>query len=293
MALVLRELKFIFVLGEGEFGESGQNQLEISGLRATTDIIYSGGNGMGTIEAAIYGMSLSHMNQLSTLGMIYTQKRRNSLTVLAGDQVGGMATVYQGQIINAWPDMNGMPDVPFRVTGGAGLLDALAPAQTISIRGGADVATILSGLAVQMKLRFKNNGVSVKMPNQYYAGSARSQAQAIVRDAGIEWNAGANGEMVIWNAGQSRTEAAILVSKTTGMVGYPSYTSNGIMLRNVFNASMGLGSRIKVETTLKLYPASGEFVVYGLNHHLDCRVPRGRWFSDVQAAPPGSGPFTP
>lgn len=293
MALVQRELKFIFVLGEGDFGQTGQNQLEISGLRATVDVIYAGGNAMGTLDAAVYGMSLSHMNALSTLGMIYTQKRRNSVTVLAGNKVDGMGTVFQGQIINAWPDMNGMPDVPFRVSAGTGLLDALAPSQTISVRGGADVATLLSGLAVQMGLRFENNGVSVKMPNQYYAGSARSQVQAIVRDSGIEWNAGANGVLAIWNAGQSRGGSTILVSKNTGMISYPTYTSNGIMLRNLFNASMGLGSRIKVETTLKLYPADGEFVVYGLNHHLDCRVPRGRWFSDVQAAPPGSGPFTP
>lgn len=295
MSLNRRIIKTTFVLGEGTFGTTGSNQVDLPELRASADVMYAGGSAMGTLELAIYGMTLSHMNELSTLGMIYTQKRRNSVTVSAGDAVAGVATVFQGQIINAWPDMRGAPDVPFRVTAGTGLLDALAPVSPISIKGSADVATILSGLAVQMGLRFENNGVSVKMPNQYYAGSARSQALAIIRDAGIEWNGGANGVLAIWMPGQSRVGggATILISKETGMDSYPTYTSNGIMLRTLFNSSIGLGSKITVKTTLKLYPANGDFVVYGLNHHLDTLTPRGRWHSDVQAAPPGAGPFTP
>ena len=293
MALVRRLIKSSFVLGTGDFGTQGQNQLDISGLRTMVDVIYAGGNAMGTMELAIYGMTLSHMNALSTLGMIYTQKRRNSVTVSAGNETDGYATVFQGTITSAWPDMQGMPDVPFRVSAATGLIDALAPVDPVSVKGSADAATLLSGLANKMGLRFENNGVNVKLSNAYYPGSARSQAQAIIRDAGIEWNTGTNGVLAIWNPGQPRGGTSILISKDTGMVTAPVYTSNGIIVRTLFNPSMGLGSKIHVDTILKLYPATGDFVVYGLNHHLDCLMPKGRWFSDVQAAPPGSGPFTP
>jgi hypothetical protein len=282
-----RTIKVTFVLGEGSFGNTGSNQIDLPVLRTTADVIYAGGNARGTLDMCIYGMTLSQMNQLSTLGFVYTQKRRNSVTVIADD-----ATVFQGDITNAWPDTQGAPDVPFRVEAHTGLISALAPAQVTSIKGTADVAAMLSGLALQMNLRFENNGVSVKMPNPYYAGSARSQALAIVRDAGIEWNGGANGVLAIWNPGQSRVGDPVLVSKETGMVGYPTYTSNGVFLRTLFNPSMGLGTNIEIKTDLKL-PCDGNWVVYGLNHHLDCLVPRGRWFSDIQAAPKGSGPYTP
>lgn len=298
MAFVRRILKATFVLGEGDFGGGGQNQVDLPALRATADVVYAGGNAMGTLEMSIYGMPLSQMNALSTLGMIYTQQRRNSITVTAGDEddsggsVSGMATVFQGTIRTAWPDMQAAPDVPFRVSAATGLIDAIAPSKTISISGTAAAETMLSGLAVQMGLRFENNGVSVKLPNPYYAGSARSQALAIVQDAGIEWNAGANGVLAIWPAGQARTAASILISKTTGMDGYPSYTSNGVMLRTLFNPSLGLGNSVEIQTDLKL-PYAGKWSVYGLNHHLDCMVPNGRWFSDVQAAPFGSGVYTP
>lgn len=293
MGLVQRLIDATFVLGTGNFGTQGQNQLDLSGLRTMVDVTYAGGNAMGTLDMAIYGMTLSQMNTISTLGMVYTQKRRNSITVGAGDAAAGMATVFQGIIINAWPDMNGMPDVPFRVSAGTGLLDALAPVKPISVKGGADAATLLSGLATQMGVKFENNGVSVKLQNAYYAGTAREQAQQIVKDAGIEWNTAANGTLAIWMPGSNRASGSILVSKTTGLIRYPTYTSNGIKLDVRFNPSIGLGSKITVQTSLKLYPADGEFVVYSLNHHLDSLVPRGRWFSEVQAAPPGAGPFTP
>lgn len=298
MAFVKRVIKATFVLGEGSFGDTGSNQVDLPVLRTTADVVYAGGNAMGTLEMSIYGMTLSQMNQLSTLGMIYTQQRRNSVTITAGEEddsgasVSGMATVFQGTIRNAWPDMQGAPDVPFRVSAATGLIDAIAPATSISVSGTADVATLLSGLAVQMKLRFENSGVSVKLANPYYSGSARSQALAIVQDAGIEWNAGANGVLAIWTAGQSRNGAPILISKETGMDGYPSYTSNGILMRTLFNPPLGLGNSIEIKTDLKL-PYAGKWSVYGLNHHLDCMVPRGRWFSDIQAAPFGSGVFTP
>lgn len=294
VALTQKSIQATVVLGEGDFGQAGQNQIVLPILRSTVDINLAGGSAMGVMDMSIYGMTLSQMNTLSTLGMVITQQRRNSITVDVGDEGSTLATIFQGQIINAYPDMNGMPDVPFRIYAGAGLLEALAPVKPISIRGGAEVAAILSGLAIQMKLRFENNGVNVRMPNQYYSGSARDQAQAIVADAGIEWNAGVNGVLAIWNAGQSRGGTVIEVSKTTGMVTYPSYTSKGIMVRTKFNPLMGLGSRIKVQTDLKLYPADGEFVINGLNHHLACQVPNGPWFSDIQASPPGSGAyFTP
>jgi hypothetical protein len=293
MTFVQRKLKSTFVLGTGNFGAQGQNQLELSGLRSSADVIYAGGLGAGTLDLAIYGMTLSHMNQLSTLGMVYTQIRRNSITLDAGDDTNGMATVFQGTILNAWPDMNGMPNVPFRVSAQVQMVNAIAPSKTISIKGTGDVATILSGLATQMGIKFENNGVQVKLQNVYYSGTAFEQAQQIVQHAGIEWNAAAGGTLAIWNSGKSRGGTAILISKDTGLVRYPTATSNGISLSVLWNPSIGLGTLIKVTTSLALNSGTGEFTVYGLDHHLDAYTPGGRWFSDIKAAPPGTGPFTP
>ena len=100
--------------------------------------------------------------------------------------------------------------------------------------------------------------------------------------------------MKIGPAGKSASDSTILVTKNTGMIGYPTATSNGIALRNLWNPSIGLGGKINVKSNLKLNSASGVFVVYGLDHHLDSLVPHGRWFSDIKAAPSEfPGTYTP
>lgn len=289
MAFVERLIDVIFVLGEGNFGQAGQNTVTISGLRASATVANAGGRSMGTLDARIYGMRLATMNKLSTLGMVVTAQRKNSVTLLAYNRGEVPATVFQGTINNAWAEFSGAPDVPFHVVAQTGLFDAVQPAQALSIKGSADVGQMISGLAVQMGVAFENNGVTAKLANPYYSGSPRQQALQIVQDAGIMWNGVQNGILAIWNPGGSRGGTVPLVSPTTGMIGYPTYTANGLSVKTLFNPSIGLGTKIKIDSSLT--PACGEWVVYKIDHHLETKVTRGEWQSILLAAPPGLGPF--
>ncbi len=285
MALAKRRMKFTFDLGEGGFGQGGANQVSLDGHRATATIVKAGGNSMGTAQLQIYGMTLEQMNQLSTLGMVITATRKNTVTVSAGDDGSGVSIVFIGQITNAWGNFQAAPQVPFHVEAHVGSFDAVKPVAASSFKGQADVAVMLSGLATQMGKRFQNNGVNVKLSNSYYPGSARDQALAIVSAAGIEWNGLDQDELVIWPAGGSRGGESVMISPRTGMIGYPAFTSQGIMVRSTFNRSVGLGSKIVVESALT--PANGEWIVYGLDHKLDTLVPGGDWSTNMSAARPG------
>lgn len=286
MAFKERLLKATFVLGQGTFGDSGKNQSTLAGLRMSARINRAGGPGMSTMSLDVWGMTSSMMNQLSTLGMVATTLRRNSVTVEAGDS-DGMSTVFQGTITDGHPDFAGAPDVPFRVQAHTGLIDSVAPSDPHSYPNGTDAAKVLASIATKMGVQFENNGVSVALPEgTYYSGSLRNQALQVVKDAGITWNGMEDGTLAIWMPGQSRGGSAPLVSPETGLVGYPSYTSNGIALRTIFNPAIGFGKKIVVKSSLPA--ASGTFVLYDLNHTLECKLPHGAWFSDLQAAPPGT-----
>lgn len=287
MSFVKRLINLSFALGEGAFGESGSNSVELSGLRVSAKVIKAGGPSMGTVSMRVYGMTLSQMNKLSTLGMMPTLVRRNTVTITAGDKESGMGTVFIGTITNAWADFAGAPDVPFHVEAHTGLIEAVAPAEPTAYRGSADVAVVMAGLATRMGIAFENNGVSVMLSNPYFPGSARDQAKAAAEAAGIEWIID-NGKLAIWNAGQARGSSAPLISPETGMKGYPSYTSKGIMVGTLFNPSIGYGGKITVKSSLE--PANGEWVVYKLDHDLDSLVPKGAWFSNIEAARVGLGP---
>lgn len=283
MAFKERFINVTFTLGEGSFGNSGANTEKIEGHRISAKITKAGGPSMGTLEMQVFGMSLSQMNKLSTLGLMPTLVRRNVVTVEAGDS-DGVGTVFIGTITNAWADFKSAPEVAFYVEAHTGLLESVKAVAPSSFTGPTDVGVIMSSLATTMGLAFENSGVSVKLSNPYFPGSARDQTRACAEAANIEWIID-NGKLAIWPKGGARGGAVPLLSPATGLVGYPSYTSKGVILSCEFNPNVGYGGKIQVESSLT--PAKGEWIVFALNHDLAANMPNGPWFSEIQAARPG------
>jgi hypothetical protein len=77
---------------------------------------------MGALDLTVWGLNMSVMNQLTTLGLRAQMIRRNLVTLEAGDTEGGVAAVYQGTIKDAWIDFESMPSVAFRVLCFSGLM---------------------------------------------------------------------------------------------------------------------------------------------------------------------------
>jgi hypothetical protein len=199
VAFTKKILRFTFDLaGDKTFGNSGSNRLTVSGLRATVDVTQQGSFASGNANITIYGMTLSQMNRLSTLGQEITWVRRNVVTVEAGDE----STVYQGIIVEAYADASSMPEVSFRIEANVGLGYAVQPIPPTTVKGPGDVATILSGLARQCKppLHFSNQGVTSKvLYDPYFPGTVLDQIHQVADHAGINHTIdGATQTLVIW-----------------------------------------------------------------------------------------------
>jgi hypothetical protein len=280
LALTQKLLTFQFNLANGNFG-SGGNAMTISGLRATAKISKAGSAGMSQVEAAIYGMTLSQMNQLTTFGLNITQTGKNSLIVQAGESGGSLSTVFQGTIIEAWMDASGMPDVVFRVFANAGSIEAVqTPSPPTSVKGQADVAKMMSSLASTLGLTFENNNVNVQLANPYFPGSLRTQALQIAKAAGIEWIID-NGTLAIWPAGKARQGGGTLISKDTILVGYPGFNSKGVVLKTLFDPTLKYGAPIQVQSDIT--PACGTWTIYSMDYNLASMVPNGPWFCIISA----------
>ena len=261
------------------FEGTDSNTVTLEGLRISATIQKAGGPSDCTMNMVIYGMTLSQMNQLSTLGMQINLIPQNSVTVSAGDEDSGMGTVFVGSILAAYADFNQSPEVPFYISAHTGLLQAVLPAEASSFQGSADVATIMSGLATKMGLTFENNGATGKLQNPYFSGSLRNQVHEVARAANISHVIDLQ-KLAIWPKNGSRGGQIPVLSKTTGMKGYPSYTAYGISVESVFNRNIAFGGKIKVETSV-LPAANGEWAVYGLTHQLECLTPNGKWFTTI------------
>jgi hypothetical protein len=232
-------------------------------------------------------MTLSQMNDLSTLGLTVATGVNvvfnNSILVEAGDDDAGMSVVFYGTIYAAWADVQSMPDCPFHVTANIGAYEAAKPVPPSSYRGLVDVATVLSGIATLAGWNFENSGVNVKVWNPYLPGTARDQAYAIAQHANVNIiiDGGVPGTLAIWPKGAARNGAVPLISPDTGMIGYPTYTRQGIVVTTLFNPNINFGQNVQIKSSLS--PANGTWNVSSLTHTLDTEVPRGNWFTRFEA----------
>jgi hypothetical protein len=128
----------ITAAGDGTSGTAGvgKSTQAVVGLRMSATIVVNGSDNPGNMELAIYGLPLSLMNQLSTVGTNW-QTEKNSITLSAGEVGGQMSVVFQGLIFNAYVDAAAMPQVAFRLTcsPGGGGYNAMKPAAPISFQG--------------------------------------------------------------------------------------------------------------------------------------------------------------
>lgn len=261
------------------FSGSGNNTATFEGFRTSVRITSAGAQAGVGAQFSIYGMDKSTMQQLSVLGIVFNSIQKNSIVISAGNPNSGFSPVFGGTIWNAMPDYNQAPHVPFIGQARSGYINQVVPVPASSFPGTTDVATMMAGFAAKIPLGFENNGVSVQMPSSYFPGTLMQQIARCARAAHINWQIIDNAKLAIWPIGGSRTSITSkpLVSKATGMIGYPSLSPNGYMIvRKIFDPTIAFGGQITVQSD-EVPQANRDWVVQKIDLELDSLIPRGRW----------------
>ncbi|MGI4946553.1 MAG: baseplate hub protein [Janthinobacterium lividum] len=287
MSFARRKLRVTIGIGRGTNGEGGQDFYTLpDGLRTRAHVENVGGYALSSAQVRIAGLTMDLMNKVSSLGLSIRRTRVNSLRLEAGDVGGGMVTVFQGTINEAWHDFGNAPETALSITAFMGLREQLLPVPPTSIRGPADAVTIMADLAGKIGFGFENAGVQgVILQNPYFSGTAREQiikcAQAGGFDQVLE-----NSVLIICPHGGSRNGVVPLISKDTGMVGYPSVGGqNNIRCRTEFHPGLAHLGRVKIQSVIG--PANGVWQINILSHDLESETPGGSWFSEFEAGPLG------
>ncbi len=284
MSFTTKYIEVDFSLAHGVFAGGG-NTYTAKGCRISAQITKAGGLSFGEALISIYGLPLSVMNQLGTFGQTLTVIGRNTVTVKAGDDPSNLATVYTGDIQNAYTDGWSQPNVPFRVEARVAAYVGVKPIPPLSHPGSQDVAEMLGQVAQSAGWQIEDNGVACKIMNPYFPGTATQQLLKIVDAARIEHIVD-NGTLAIWNPGQARQGAATPISPETGLVGYPRFNSLGIDIVTLWQPTLAYGQNIQVQSSIT--PACGTWNIHYLEYDLECETPNGRWFCNVMAHPLGS-----
>jgi hypothetical protein len=293
VAFVRRFINVSFGLATGSFAGGGAG-VTLEGLRCSVKIVRAGSAAMSLLEATIYGMPLAMMNQLSTLGMHVRDVTSNVVTVQVRDENSNFSTVFSGNIINAWLDGKSQPQVAFRVIGNEAGAAAATPIPVSSYPGGVAISTILSNLAGQANppMKFENNGVNAQISNPYFSGTLRTQIYEAINASGAEGGIVENNTLAIWPRDKFRAGKHVTISPTTGMVGYPAFTKQGIIVQTEYNPNIVSGGLLTV-TGSQIDGANGDWTIGGVTQDLESETPKGQWFTGVSAYSSNAGTVIP
>lgn len=274
-----KQIEVRIILAAGSFGGKGSEKV-INGLPVTVEVSKTGGDEKPTCKVSIGGMAYSDMEQLTTLAFRPLQTRKNLISVFAGE-AGALSQVYAGEITKASADFNAAPDVKFEIEAMSGFYPALVPAGPQTIAGNAPVADIISQQAKLMGYEFRNEGVTVNLTNTILNGTPMEKARAAARQAGVNLLIDDN-TLVLLPPGKERKGTTVLLSDKSGMIGYPSFSSDGISLDALYNPAFQLNGLIEVKSIVP--KASGLWRITKLEHKLAAYDPSADdWTTSIEA----------
>jgi len=291
MSFVGRALSFTFTINSRLKG--GTSTITIpAGLMASARVGFAGLPSAARMELTIWGLTNDIMNQLNTMGMVYKDLPINSVTLVASDADGtNPSVVFIGEITDARPELSRQPEAPIYIQAYSTAGMAVVRALPVSYTNESDIVEIVRSLASLAGKHFENNGVTgVLLANQYLWGTPLDQLKTVakaVKDRGVIIDV-VNDTVVMYYTKVGRGSIVPLVGPSSGLIGYPTYSVQGIDFRCIYNPNLSIGGQVQVESTSDLKQTSGLFNIYGLSHDLDAQIPGGKWESLVNTYRPGT-----
>lgn len=278
MSFVRRQLRFIISIAGGQTGESVAELYTLENHRASVTINNYGEESQGEVDVKIYGVSLDLMNKLTSIGPVMNQIRnRNRIQIDAGNEGEELYTIFTGTIDTAYGDMNQAPDVALNIKAYSALGLALKPATDTAYSKPVAISQIMSDLAGKMGLSFAANDVDGMLPIMTFRGTLLDQVKECARAANVSFSI-ENDILNIWRKDGAIDTPAQETGPSMGMVGYPTFSSAGMVVKNLFLPHVRVGSKLKVSGS-EIDQANGTWGVYQVTHELDSITPNGRWFT--------------
>jgi hypothetical protein len=229
-----------------KFAGTGSDAVTLSGFRTSVRIENSG-SPVQSAHVTIWGLNDSLMNQLSTLGKVFNLVPRNLVTISAGDAENGLSPVFSGVAIAGVRRLQQDAEtaVPLRVPDRIDRLDRRR--RGLELHRADRRRDHHGGAGAPDEPRLREQRRHRAAAGLLFPGHADAAGQEV--RAGRHINAervDADSKLAIWPIGGSRTslqgQNIPLISKDTGMIGYPSFAPNGYIIVNaLFNPQVAFG----------------------------------------------------
>lgn len=197
----------------------------------------------------------------------YNLNRTPKLVIVeAGRESYGTAVIYRGNVIKSI--VSQPPDVSITLTCLTGnfLKGSII---TRNFGGVTPLSTICQGVSQDTQTILDFQATNQNIGNYSYGGGALNQIELLNGMGGI--NAFIDDDkLIVKNAMVPLNGTTRVLSATTGMIGIPEFTEQGIKVKMLLDNQTRLGSGLRIES--EQYPAAnGQYVVYKLGFDIASR----------------------
>lgn len=218
-------------------------------------------------EVTLHGLGLDMMEQLTSLTFLKNARQNNILVIEAGYTEDTIAQIYRGEITKASADFNATPDVTFIIESKSGSYPSVIPQSPISVKGQQPAIEVIKQLASQIGYNVENNGITTSISNTYIQGSPIQKIKTIANSINADLIIDDN-TIVVTPRGQPRRNGITPeLSKDNGLIGYPTFTDEGLQVVCFFNPELRIGGMIRIDTIVP--KAKGTWKITEFSHELE------------------------
>lgn len=232
-------------------------------------------------QVAIWGLSQDQMTQLTMLSFDALSLRRNVLEIAAGEEGRELAVVFQGEIMNAAPDMNAAPSPVMRLEAISAAYPKLIPSPPVAVKGEQTVDSLMQAFAGEAGLQYESAGITSSLTNCTINGDPITKSKWVADTIGADLVID-DQKMVLVGSDSSRGEAVAIdvINPQTGEIGYPSFDSLGIRAVCLFNPVLMVCGLCRIESSMPR--ATGVWKIYSVTHDIAANLPNGgAWRTEI------------
>ena len=248
--------------------------------RAIAQIREGGAPFKNNADITIYGLNRERLNTLTYLlfNPITQLDKRNVLEIWYAQNL-----LFRGNTYFSMSDFSGAPDIAFRCVGAEAIFydQELPPGGAdLVIKGNAKIKAdkVFKDLAAQMDYAYESAGISdIVCPDIILTGSLYERAYNLGYALGLNVDFRYT-RMRVYPLGTAfENGLEYTISKDTGLIGYPSFNSNGVNFKALFDPRIEVGQNITLDSIVP--QAAGTYFVNQKNTTLST-LPQGKWETD-------------
>ena len=264
----------------------GQESLRLDGFACSVAVNKSGCPAFPKASAVIKGLSLDTMGRMTHLAFKTRGLKRNKIRIEAGVQGKTLSNIFQGEISNAWADFNAAPSPEFKLDAVTGLFSAMTPQSPISVKGTQSVADIIESISSEIGYVFENNEITASIKDCVINGDPVTKMRRIAEAVGANLLFDDDRVVLMPRDGSRKNEGEIpLINADNGMIGYPTFSNQGMSVSCFFRPELRIGTSVRVESIVP--KASGTWKIVSLKHDLSANDPtKQTWKTTIECVFP-------